>query len=211
MPHVPNEQISRARTTSDRKINGAKRHLYRSWTAGPQFLHRTRRPARPTARENSKAQAETKTDSAMSRVGSWTAMRHPRAWRKNDHRSRCVAASPVVSSDPCTASSTFYFCRSTLSSFCQSVLLSHTRWARVLRRSGDVARESTAAGATQRHVALRRWRHAIGITLDRTGARWATEWRARAVAGDEMQRLGRVICIRTWLAHVSSKCAPGAQ
>ncbi len=79
---------------------------------------------------------------------------------------------------------------------------------RALRGSRDIACEATAARATQRHVALRRRRHTVGIALDWPGARRTAQRRPRAVTGDEMQSLGGIVCIRTWLAHVSSKCAP---
>jgi len=80
----------------------------------------------------------------------------------------------------------------------------HARWHTgplVLRRPCDVTGEPAASRAAERHVALRRRRDAIGIALDRAGAGRAAQRGPCPIAGDQVQSLRRVVCIRTWLAH----------
>jgi hypothetical protein len=69
--------------------------------------------------------------------------------------------------------------------------------------SGDVTREAATARAFQRHVGFGRRGRSVRIPLDRTRARWTAQGRARPIAGNQMQGLRRVVCIRTWLAHMS--------
>src|SRR5687767_4535178 len=76
---------------------------------------------------------------------------------------------------------------------------------KTLRRSGDVARETPALGAAQRHVRTGRGRHVGRITLDGTRTRGATQGTTGPVGGNEMKRLRRVIRVRTWLSHDPSK------
>ena len=76
----------------------------------------------------------------------------------------------------------------------------------LLRRSGHVMRRSSAAFAAEGDVGIR-WRGNLpGVTLDRSGARGAAQWRSVAIVADEKKGLSRVVRIRTWLAHELSSC-----
>lgn len=84
----------------------------------------------------------------------------------------------------------------------------------LLRRSGHVMRGSPTAFAPERHVGVGRRRNLPGITLDRSGARGAAQWRAVPIVADEKKGLSGIVRVRTWLAHELSsfftrRCAVG--
>ncbi|MBC7791932.1 MAG: hypothetical protein H7Z74_18455 [Anaerolineae bacterium] len=63
--------------------------------------------------------------------------------------------------------------------------------------------------AAQRHVGIGRGRNLAGVTLDRAGARRATEGRSATIVADEKKCLGGIVRVRTWLAHeLSGYCYP---
>src|SRR5581483_5095942 len=73
-----------------------------------------------------------------------------------------------------------------------------------LRGSRDMPCEATATGALEGDVRCGGRRRAHRISLDRAGARRTTQGRAAPVARNQVERLGRVICIRAGLTHPTS-------
>ena len=51
----------------------------------------------------------------------------------------------------------------------------------------------------------RRW-NLTGVPLDRSGTGGTAEGRSVAIVADEKKGLGRIVRIRTWLAHELSSC-----
>jgi hypothetical protein len=87
--------------------------------------------------------------------------------------------------------------------------LAETRTPTRSRRAGDVPRYPSACRALERHVRAGRRRKDLRFPFEGARrARRADERRARAIAGDEMQRLGRIVRRWTRLAHEPSGVGP---
>jgi len=76
---------------------------------------------------------------------------------------------------------------------------------RALRGTSDVSGEPAAVAAAERYLRPWRWGRMSRIALNRARARRATEWPATTIARDQVERLGRVIRVRTRLSHAPSR------